>query len=292
MLNPFPLSSFNAFCFALWKKSRRWFYPFLSVAIALLIAIGQPMLAQAISIGDLIRGGVQVIQGIQVTRMSDAQEVDLGRQINQQVSGQVRLLRNPQLTAYVNEIGQRLAARSDRPNLPYTFQIVDDDAINAFATMGGFVYVHTGLMKAADNEAQLASVISHEIGHITARHAIKQMGDVMKTQGFMSITGTNRSQVVNLGVQLARRLPHSRRAEYEADQTGLATFTRAGYAPSEMAAFMQKLVRSRSVPTFLSTHPAAADRVVRLKEMAQSTSARGQDGLNGAAYKSRIQALR
>jgi predicted Zn-dependent protease len=288
MLNPSSQPSFNA----LWRKTRRWFYPFLSVTIALGIAIGQPMMAQA-SWLDLLRGGVQVFQGIQITRMSDAQETELGQQINQQITTkQVRLIRDARINEYVNQIGQRLAAKSERPNLRYTFQVVDDNAINAFATMGGFVYVHKGLLTAADNEAQLASVMGHEIGHITARHAIKQMGETMRTQGLLAATGADRSQAVNIGVQLAMRLPHSRRAEFEADQVGLNMLTRAGYAPSEMVAFMQKLVSARSTPTFLSTHPAAADRVVRLRQMVQSGSVGGNAGLNSADYKSRIQALR
>ncbi|KAM3090942.1 M48 family metallopeptidase [Phormidesmis sp. 146-35] len=288
MLNPSSQPSFSA----LWRKTRRWFYPVLSVTIALGIAIGQPMMAQA-SWLDLLRGGVQVIQGIQITRMSDAQETELGQQINREITTkQVRLIRDARINDYVNQIGQRLAAKSERPNLRYTFQVVDDNAINAFATMGGFVYVHKGLLTAADNEAQLASVMGHEIGHITARHAIKQMGETMRTRGLLTATGADRSQAINIGVQLAMRLPHSRRAEFEADQVGLNMLTRAGYAPSEMVAFMQKLVSARSTPTFLSTHPAAADRVVRLKQMVQSGSAGGKDGLNSAEYKSRIQALR
>jgi beta-barrel assembly-enhancing protease len=289
MLNPSSQLSFGA----LWRKSRRWFYPFLSVTIALGIAIGQPAIVQAFSLQDLIRGGVQVIQGIQLSRMSDTQETELGQQINQQITNQqVKLLRDARVNEYVNQIGQRLAAQSARPNLRYTFQVVDDNAINAFATMGGFVYVHSGLLKAADNEAQLASVMGHEIGHITARHAIKQMAETFRNQGLLAAAGIDQSRIVNLGVQLAVRLPHSRRAEFEADQLGLTTLTKAGYAPSEMVAFMQKLVSARSVPTFLSTHPAAADRVVRLRQMVSSSAASGGDGLNGSAYKSRIQALR
>ncbi len=288
MLNP----SSQPFFSAVWRKTRRWFYPVLSVTIALGIAIGQPMMAQA-SWLDLLRGGVQVIQSVQLTRMSDAQETEMGQQINQQITTkQVRLLRDARINEYVNQIGQRLAANSARPNLRYTFQVVDEDSINAFATMGGFVYVHKGLLKAADNEAQFASVMGHEIGHITARHAIKQMGETMRTQGLLTAAGADRSQAINIGVQLAMRLPHSRRAEFEADQLGLTTLTKTGYASSEMVAFMQKLVRARSTPTFLSTHPAAADRVVRLRQLVQANSSVGKDGLNGADYKSKIQALR
>lgn len=271
----------------------RWLYPLLSLVVFLSVSVGQPLVSQAISLGDLLRGGVQIIQGVQLSNLSDRQETDLGRQINDVLTTrQVRLVRDSRINNYVNEIGQRLAASSGRPNLRYTFQVVDDNGINAFATMGGYVYVHTGLLKAADNEAQLASVMGHEIGHIVARHAVKQMRETAVAQGLLGVAGLDRSNAVNLGVELALRRPHSRRAEYEADQLGLTTLSRAGYAQSEMVAFMQKLVSSRSTPAFLSTHPAAADRVVRLRQLIQASPTAGNAGLNSADYRSKVQAFR
>lgn len=275
------------------RSHRRWLYSLLSLAVVFSISVGQPLVAQAISWGDLIRGGVQIIQGVQLSNLNDSQEMDLGRQINDEItSRQVRIVRDSRVNDYVNQIGQRLAARSDRPNLRYTFQVVDENSVNAFATMGGYVYVHAGLLKAADNEAQLASVIGHEIGHITARHAVKQMRQSAVTQGLLGVAGLDRSTAVNLGVELAMRRPHSRRDEFDADEKGLTMLTRAGYAQSEMVAFMQKLVSARSTPTFLSTHPAAADRVVRLRQLIQASPTAGKDGLNSADYRSRTQAFR
>ncbi|MFM7578978.1 MAG: M48 family metalloprotease, partial [Microcystaceae cyanobacterium] len=139
-------------------------------------------------------------------------------------------VRNRPLNEYINEIGQHLAQNSDRPDLPYTFQVVNDRAINAFATMGGFVYINTGTILAADNEAELASVIAHEIGHITARHSVTRMRDMALSQGLMTAAGLQESTIVNMGVQLAVNLPMSREAEMEADQLGLKMLTRAGYA--------------------------------------------------------------
>lgn len=268
---------------------RRWFYPFLSLAIVVGICFGQPMASQAISWADLIRGGIQVIQGIQLSRLSDSQEADLGRQINDQLtSSQVRLLRDSDVQRYVNDIGQRLVPYSDRPNIRYTFQVVDDKSINAFATMGGFVYVHSGLVAAADNEAQLASVIGHEMGHIAGRHAIKQMRSAAIQQGLLAAGGLDRSTAVNLGVQLALRLPNSRQDEYDADQRGLRTISRAGYAQSAMVSFMQKLLQFSSPPTFLANHPATSDRIARLRQLIAQNPAPGRAGLDTTSYRSRL----
>ncbi len=268
---------------------RRWLYPVLSIVIAAGICFGQPMLAQAISWTDLLRGGIQIIQANQLSRLSDSQEVDYGRQINNQLTTQeVRLVRDPKLTAYVNEIGQRLAANSDRPNIPYTFQVVDQKSINAFATMGGFVYVHRGLLDAADNEAQVASVIGHEIGHIAGKHALNQMRQTAVQRGLLAAGGLDRSTIANLGVQVALRLPNSRRDEYDADARGVRMMGRAGYAQSEAVTFMRKLLNSASPPTFLANHPATSDRITRMQQLIRQNPGSGTAGLDPASYRARL----
>ena len=267
---------------------RRWVYPLLSLLMVVGISVGQPLASQAISIGDLIRGGIQIIQGVQLGNLSDQQEQELGAEIDRQLtSSQVRILRDSNLTAYVDSIGQRLARNSSRPNITYTFRVVDDNSINAFATMGGRVYVNRGLVRAADNEAQLASVIGHEIGHIAGRHAIRQMRSTAIQRGLLAAGGLDRSAAVNIGVELALRRPNSRRDEYEADDLGLRTLSRAGYAQSEMVAFMRKLLNSRSVPTFLATHPATSDRITRLNQMISANPSSGRDGLDASSYRAR-----
>ncbi|MEP0855148.1 M48 family metallopeptidase [Trichocoleus sp. DQ-U1] len=271
------------------RSSRRWFYPLLSSVVALFICVGLPQSGQAISLFDLILRGVQVIQ---LSNISDKQEVQIGRAINNQlVSREIRLYRNPQIVRYVEEIGQRLVAKSDRPDIPYTFQVVNDKGLNAFATMGGFVYVNTGLLTAAENEAQLASVMSHEIGHIAGRHAIEQMRKSALARGVAAAAGLDRNLAVQIGVDLALRRPNSRQDEFEADQKGLQTMIRAGYAPSGMVAFMEKLLRANSVPTFLSTHPATSDRIKALERAIDPEDANVGDGLDEQAYKAKIRPL-
>ncbi|MEB3249974.1 MAG: M48 family metallopeptidase [Merismopediaceae bacterium] len=237
----------------------------------------------------------QGVQVLQLSNLSPRQEVHLGQQINQQLfnQGQFRPVRNRPLNEYINEIGQHLAQNSDRPDLPYTFQVVNDRAINAFATMGGFVYINTGTILAADNEAELASVIAHEIGHITARHSVTRMRDMALSQGLMTAAGLQESTIVKMGVQLAVNLPMSREAEMEADQLGLKMLTRAGYAPIGMVNFMKKLQsKGGSPPEILSSHPDTQNRVIALQRKISPEWAEQGAGLDSKAYKDQLQSFR
>jgi predicted Zn-dependent protease len=274
----------------IWRRSRhRLFYPLLSLVLALGVVVVTPHLAQA-SLIDLIFNGIQAIQ---LSNISDRQEVQIGQQINRQlVTSEIRLYRNQEITSYINDIGQRLGKQSKRSDIPYTFQVVNDKSINAFATMGGFVYVHTGLIAAADNEAQLASVMAHEIGHIAGRHAIAQMRQAAVTRGLAAAAGLDRNTMVNIGVELALQRPNSRKDEFEADQMGLETLKKAGYAPSAIIAFMEKLLKKgNSLPTFLSTHPATSDRIKALEQAISPATANVGEGLNESTYKDKIRVL-
>ncbi len=277
--------------FASFFHCPRWVYPLLSIVVALGVCLGQPMLVRALSLGDIIRVIPSGLQVIQLASLSDKQEVEIGKQMNAQtITRQFRLYRGAELNQYVNQIGQRLAAQSGRTQIPYTYQIVEDKSVNAFATMGGFVYITTGLMKTADNEAQLASVIGHETGHIVRRHLVNQLKEEATLQGIATLAKVNSNTIVNLGTTLALSRPHSRTAEYEADQTGINMMGKAGYAQSAAPAFMSKLLNQASTPTFLSTHPATADRVARLKQSVNPSMANGA-GLDNGAYKARIRSL-
>jgi predicted Zn-dependent protease len=268
---------------------RRWFYGLISVLVSLGCIIGTPQPGQAIPWLDLIFRGIQVIQ---LSSLSDNQEVALGGRINQQlVSQQFRLYNNRSINQYVDEIGQQLVPYSTRSDIPYTFQVVNDNQVNAFATMGGYVYVTTGLIKTADNEAQLASVVAHEIGHIAERHAVQQMRQRAVAQGVATAAGLDRNTAVNIGVELAISRPNSRQDELEADAVGLETLRSAGYAPSAMVAFMEKLMGQGSIPTFLSTHPATGDRIEALEAAIDPATADSGTGLDRTAYRNRISPL-
>ena len=275
------------------KFSKRWFYGMVSLLTAVIVIISNPLASYArISWVELLLRGVQVIQ---LSTISLQQEVNLGRQINQELISQrkVKIYNDPAINRYINTIGQKLARNSSRTDIPYTFQVVDDKSINAFATMGGFVYVNTGLIATAENESELASVIGHEIAHVAARHSVKQMREQAISQGVLSVAGLDRNTAVQLGVELAFNLPHSRGDELEADELGLANLKKAGYATSGMITFFEKLLEKSggSPPSFLSTHPATSSRIRRLQEMIDPKTSKVGHGLNTQVYRNKIKSL-
>lgn len=271
---------------------RRWFYGMVSCLVAVGLVVGTPKPSQAISWLDLIFQGIQVIQ---LSSLSDNAEVNLGGQINDQLmSSEFDEYNDTDVQDYIDEIGQALVPYSARPDIPYVFQVIDDDQVNAFATMGGYVYVTTGLIATAENEAELASVIGHEIGHIAERHAVEQMREMAIARGLATAAGLDQNAAVGIGVELALRRPNSRQDEYEADALGLENIIAAGYAPSAMVSFMEKLLESggASVPTFLSTHPNTNDRIARLNGMIDSSTADVGTGLDSTAYNAAVSPLR
>lgn len=276
--------------YRLWQ--RRCLYPFISVSVAVIICLGTPLSSKAIDLLPLLFQGLpQVVKVFNLSNISDSQEVDLGQQMNQELRQEVRISRNSQLNSYVEQIGRRLAANSDRPNLSYTFQVVEDPAVNAFATAGGFLYLNTGLLKAADNEAEVASVLAHEMGHIEGKHLIKQMREQAIISGGATLMGLDRNKAVGLGVQLALNLPHSRRDELDADKRGLKILTRTGYAQSAMVSFMKKLQGSSSVPAILSTHPGTDTRITALQRQIKNQPSNQNHGLDNPVYQSKMRAF-
>ncbi len=281
---------FKKISLSLKRSQRRLIYFLISLFTALGLVVGTAQPGYSFSWLELLFRGAQIIQ---MSNMTDSQEVNLGKQINQRLisSRQIRLYDNRQINAYVDQIGQKLVPNSNRPDIPYTFQVVKDDAVNAFATMGGYNYVTTGLIKAADNEAELASVISHEIAHITERHAVKQMRQRAVASGLLSAAGLDQNAAVNIGVELALQRPNSRQDELEADTEGLKTLRNTGYAPSAFASFMQKLQRNSNAPNFLSTHPSPENRVERLQAGIDPATAQIGRGLDQAVYRQNISPL-
>jgi beta-barrel assembly-enhancing protease len=274
-----------------YRYYRRWLYGLLAVVVTLSISFSNVQPSYGVSWLELVIRGIQVVQ---ISKISNAQEVALGKEINQELvnSGQAKIYRNQAINDYINQIGQKLAKTSKRPDIPYTFQVVDDNNINAFATMGGYVYVNKGLIATADNEAELASVIGHEIGHIVARHSVEQMRDRAISQGLLSAAGLDRSDAIKIGVELTVSRPNSRSDELEADRLGLENLIKANYAPAGMLGFMQKLLKQGgSTPGFLSTHPATSERIKVLQQLIDPKTANVGNGLDNQAYRSRISYL-
>lgn len=268
----------------------------LYAVMALLLAVGMGLATPMPSHANLLELLFQGVRYIQLSNMSDRDEVALGSQIDQQLKAQgVTIYRgNPAINEYVNAIGQRLAATSDRPQIPYTFQVVADNSINAFATTGGFVYIQTGLIRAASNEAELAGVMAHEIGHITGRHVINRMQQAAIANGIAGALRVRQDTMVNLGMQLALELPNSREAEYDADRRGFFNMGRAGYDTTGFITFMQTLERRGGTPPeFLSSHPNPGNRVNNLQAMHNEGSFAANEGVgtDPVAYQNMIRGL-
>lgn len=268
------------------KFQHYWKFTIVSLMSLFLAVTLNPLMVSAFDLSDLFRILPSAFQIIQLSSIGDNDEVALGRQIDRQIQQQVRISRDPAANALVRRLGQMLVPTSDRPNIPYTFRVVDDKNLNAFATMGGFVYINTGTIAASDNAAQLASVIGHEMGHIAGRHALEQMKQTAILQGIATIAGVGDDRLVGIGVDLALRLPNSREAEFDADRRGLLNITRAGFAASAMPAFMQKLTSSSGggTPAFLSTHPGTSDRIAALNQTIQQNNLSTSGGLNNTEY--------
>lgn len=219
--------------------------------------------------------------------MSTAEEVRMGRENRPKILKEFNgIYRYHDLDGYVSQIGQKLARVSDRQDLKYTFTVVNSSIVNAFATPGGYIYVTRGLIALADNEAQLAAVLAHEIGHVAALHIAQQYGSSLIANLGLAAAGALGGQAAaDIGqmgaVSLLRSF--SRDHEYQADQLGIRYLARAGYDPTAMETFLKELrasarldaVRRGEPPdtvdkfNFLATHPATEARVVRAGKLAR-----------------------
>ncbi len=220
--------------------------------------------------------------------MSEGQEISLGRELDVQVREQMGVYDDQELQDRVEDIGLRLAAGSHRPNLPWHFTVVDAAAVNAFALPGGYIYITRGIMPFLSDEADLAGVLGHEIGHVTARHAVQaytratgaQLGLLVGgifapgTQAFGGLAQTG------LGVLFLR---NGRDDELEADRLGAEYAAQSGWDPAGVPDLLTTLARieeasdRQGVPNWLSTHPQPADRVeevaARVAELRESPAA-------------------
>ncbi|MFN3678372.1 M48 family metallopeptidase [Thermosynechococcus sp.] len=278
-------------------KKQRWFLLLTSLVCGVAIAL-HPVAAQAQHFWQRLL--LQGIQLIQLSNISPRQEVALGQQIHEQMLRQgMRLVQNPAAQHYVNSIGARLVSVGERRGLPYQFHIIQDRQVNAYATMGGFVYVTTELMRRAENEAELASVIAHEIGHIERRHVIRQLQEMAIAQGLMTVAGLDRDRGLQIAMELAFRRPRSREQELEADRYGLGLLARSNYDPRAMVTFLQKLQQEGGTPpTILSTHPSPRDRQLLLENLIRSglsnecvTNPQPQCGTDTLAYQQQLRSF-
>jgi predicted Zn-dependent protease len=232
-------------------------------------------------------------------------EVRMGKQYAQQVEMGVKLVNDPVITEYVNRIGQNIVRNSDA-KVPFTIKVVDDDSVNAFAIPGGFFYVNTGLILAADEEAELAGVMAHEIAHVAARHGMRE-----QTRGNWANIATVPLIFIGGGIGYAAReaagiglpltfLKFSRGFEAEADYLGTQYMYKSGYDPQAYVNFFEKIeAMEKKKPGTLakafSTHPQSPDRIENTqKEIASILPPRDQYVVSTSEFdtvKSRLAAI-
>ncbi len=224
----------------------------------------------------------------QFSLVSESQELAIGKDGYQAVLAEYGAYEDGRLGAYVDSVGKRLAAVSHQPNLEWHFTLLDDPTVNAFAMPGGYIYITRGILTHLTSEAQLAGVLGHEIGHVTARHTAQQI-----TQQQIAGLGLGLASIVSptvgrysgaaqqaLGLLF---LKYSRDDETQADQLGVDYSTRAGYDPREIPTTYVMLRRvgeaaGQRIPAFMSTHPDPGDRENRTRELARA-AATGKTGL-------------
>jgi len=216
---------------------------------------------------------------------SEQQEIAMGRETDQQIRQQFGIYEDKGLNEYVNRVGQSMVANSHRPNLKHYFAVLDTPVVNAFAAPGGYIYVTRGILALMNSEAELAAVLGHEMGHVAARHSMKQLSGQMLAQiglvvgSIVSKDIRKFAGLASIGMQLLF-LKFSRSDEYQADSLGIRYARQARYSPGEMLRFFTALENmsaestSHKIPTFLSTHPMTGDRIAKVKEMVSSQDVR------------------
>jgi predicted Zn-dependent protease len=215
----------------------------------------------------------------QLALISKDQEIAMGKEAAEQVKAQMGVYPDEKVQAYVREIGLRMAKASERPELPWQFNVIDDPTVNAFALPGGPVFITRGILTYLNDEAELASVLGHEIGHITARHSVDQMSKQQLAQlgigvgAIVSPTLAAFGQAASAGLQILF-LKYGRDAERQSDELGFKYMGAQGYDVREMANVFVTLQRSSEqqgagrIPEWQSTHPDPGNRAETARERA------------------------
>ena len=250
------------------RCGRRWLAPSEHAVRAILLLLGALVAACATN---------PVTGEREFTLMSESQEIAMGRESDVQVRAEMGVYTDPELTKYVSDIGLRLAKLSERPNLPWQFAVVDQPAINAFALPGGFIYITRGILPVLEDEAALAGVLGHEIGHVTARHSVRQYTRTIGGVAALGALGVFVPAARPFG-QISEQalgllfLKYGRADELQADQLGARYEAAGGWDPAGVPGMLSTLGLldeasgdRKGIPNWLSTHPEPLARVVEIK---------------------------
>lgn len=259
-------------------------------------------LAAAALLGVMAACAVNPVTGRrEVTLISEAQEIAIGQQVDVEIRREMGVYDDPALQRYVEDLGRRMAAISHRPQLPWAFTVVDSPAINAFAAPGGYIFITRGILAYMGDEAELAGVIGHEIGHVTARHAAQQYtratgGTIGLIALGIFVPGARPfGDLASTGLGLLF-LKYGRDDELQSDRLGAEYAAAAGWDPHGVPRFLQTLSRiselsERGVPNWLSTHPEPGSRVELARPIAEKIAAGRTLAHNREAYERRVDGL-
>lgn len=245
------------------------------IVLSLVLAVPAPLLhANPINLPDLGDASSAI--------MSPTQERKLGEDFMRRARRSLAFSNDPEVATYIQNLGQKLVARSDEPGMRFTFFVVADPSVNAFAVPGGFIGVHTGLLLAAESEAELGSVLAHEIAHITQRHIPRMLADQQQSMPAMAallaavlLAGRGDAAVALTGAAIAQKgINFTRTSEEEADRVGINLLAGAGFDPRAMPSFFERMQRinrhnETNLPEFLRTHPVTTARIADSRNRAE-----------------------
>ncbi|MEM7280497.1 MAG: M48 family metalloprotease [Pseudomonadota bacterium] len=240
--------------------------------------------------------------------ISPSQEYQLGRMIVRGLRDSDQILDDPELNEYIQTIGDRIVAFSDNEDTEFNFFVVDDPRINAFALPGGFIGINTGLIAATRNESELASVVAHEIAHVTQKHIARQIeaasrGGLVSAASMLAavligvVSGSADAAQAGImaaqGASIQSQINFTRNNEYEADRIGIKVLADAGFDPNGMATFFDQLGRrstftAEKLPEILSTHPVDTSRISEARNRARKHNIDHEDSLEYGLAKARI----
>ena len=239
----------------------------------------------------------------QLTLMSEQQEIAVGRDADQQIREAYGVYPDQALQTWAQDVGSRLAASSERPHLPWTFAVLDDPTVNAFALPGGYIYLTRGILTHFNSEAEAAGVLGHEIGHVTARHSVEQMSRAQLAGVGLTIASAVSEEFREYG-GLAEQasgllfLKFSRDDERQSDDLGLRYLSRGGYDPNQLPMVFQTLNRVSQaqgggrIPVWLSTHPNPENRSQRIVDQISALPEAQRSGkVERDSYLQRLQGM-
>ncbi|MDP2496776.1 MAG: M48 family metallopeptidase [Candidatus Palauibacterales bacterium] len=245
-----------------------------------------------------------LLAGCALVSVSQREEIQMGRDYSSQLNEELPLVDDDAIRGYVDRVGTDIASRTDRPDLPYEFQVVNTDVVNAFAVPGGFIYMNRGLLEASENMSEVAGVLAHEVAHVVARHSAEQMERARSAGlalGVGSILLGEPRGAARAGIGIGANLyfaRYSRAQESEADSLAVGYLVRSGWDPDGLVRFFETLQEMRerrpnALEALFTSHPLTEDRVEHVRRIIDRLPADSLRGLRTSSgeYRTMKEAL-